>query len=218
MLARNRRRMVEEAAASPVSGGGSYPARPVPALSAIPDGAPPFPCVSASPRAERAAAGSGRTQAHRAQAPPLVSVWTLVGSGGGRRSRQAGRFGLVVLCSAELLVACNGEGETWVLRELSMGRRGHRECRCPTEGDSPGVTRKTPFLPNLPSAVPPGCSGSRPRGSAALSPESWPTRPSQWKVPWPGSGWGSCWCLRPSRAPWAPPAGSLGSFLIIRDV
>lgn len=79
MLARNRRRMVEEAAASPVSGGGSYPARPVPALSAIPDGSPPFPCVSASPRAERATAGPDRTQSHRAPAPPLVSVLTLSG-------------------------------------------------------------------------------------------------------------------------------------------
>lgn len=89
MRARNRRRMVEEAAASPVSGGGSYPARPVPALSAIPDGAPPFPCVSAAPRAERAAAGSGRTQAHRAQAPPLVSGGHWWGQVAADRSRQA---------------------------------------------------------------------------------------------------------------------------------
>lgn len=63
MLARNRRRMVEKAAASPVSGGGSYPARPVPAPSAIPDGSPRSPCVSASPRAEQNGLPRGRTGA-----------------------------------------------------------------------------------------------------------------------------------------------------------
>lgn len=81
MLARNRRWMVEEAAASPVSGGGLNPARPVPALSTIPDGSPPFPCVPTCPRAT---AGSGHTQARRAQAPPLLSALTLSASGGGR--------------------------------------------------------------------------------------------------------------------------------------
>lgn len=170
MLARNRRRMVEEAAASPVSGGGSYPARPAPALPAIPDGAPPFPCVSASPRAN----GLPRGRAARRPAVPRRLRRPQRGHLWGRRRQVApsGRPGA--------LVACNGEGETGA-QELRVGR-GAVESGCPTAGGSP-VSRggrlfyqAFPLLRTL-------ASGAQP-----LSLESWPTVPIGGKCPGLGVG------------------------------
>lgn len=106
-----------------------------------------------------------------------------------------------------------------MLRELRMGRRGHKECHSPTEGDSPVSRGRRLFYQTFPLPSLQACSGILASGQSSLRVYGVLAHPSlslERALAW---GWaGKLRCLRPSQAPWAPLAGSLGSFLIIRDV
>lgn len=196
-----KRPTVEEAPASPVSGGGSYPALPAPALSAAPNGFLLSPRASTSLSAEWGAAGSGRTQFRLAAAPPRISVVTERDQVAVDRSPSvrpglaswyfsSQSFFLLLLllieneglgCSESLecpVRRVKGTSVATFRREVTHGR-SRRRCFSYRPLPLPCIQARTKSLASL--------------GKPVFEPmESPTTRLYHWEVPWPGSGQGRC--------------------------